>query len=53
MKADFELQNALWKLRRATAEKDAKKTASEAEEILKEAIGKIEKLIKKEKDSPK
>jgi len=50
MKADFELQNALWKLRRATAEKDMEGTASQAEEILKEAAAKIEKLIKKEKE---
>lgn len=49
MKADMELHSALWKLRHATKEKDAKQTASKVTEILNEATKKIEELSAKEK----
>lgn len=47
MKADMELHSALWKLRHATKEKDAKDVAAKVTEILNEATRKIEELAGK------
>lgn len=49
VKADVELHNTLWKLRRTVAEEDGEKTASKVVEILKEATRKIEGLTPKER----
>jgi len=47
IKADFELHNALWRLRHTAAEKDAEEITSKVAEILKDSTAKIEELIKK------
>jgi DNA-binding PadR family transcriptional regulator len=44
VKADIELHNALWKLRRIVAKEDIEDTASRVVEILKETTKKIEEL---------